>query len=373
MTIEITRRHLVGGMVTSAVAGSAHAQDAEWARIVEAAKKEGEVIVWGQAGEGRRKFWKDAFEKAYPGITVRLFQANSTSERDSRYLREYEAKVAKVDVLVSGAGSMGGRILPAGALQPLRPFLRPETLDPKKWVDGEPFWVDKEKQYVIVADQPVGAAVVANKSISPDALKSWNDLLDPKWDGKIISLDPRQSGQTFALTLFLYFNPDLGPDYVAKLYNKGRIVFSQDTRQIIEWVESGRMQLAIGVREPEIASIEKIGAKVVTVAALEAKGVRQTMLVGADAAAAIPNIELPHPNAAKVYVNWFFSKGGQQAMVDALGLTTIQSEADMSSLNKRMLREPGAKYISANDYRLTSNEAVKAMRDAVTKAIEGNR
>lgn len=351
---------------------SARAQTEDWARVVEAARKEGEVLVWGQAGDDRRKFWKDSFEKAYPGIVVRLFQPGSTSERDTRFLREFESGVAKVDVLVSGSAGMNGRLRPSGALRPLRPLLRPEVIDGKNWVDGEPFWTDPQKEFIIVSDQPVGAAVIANMSIPADAIKSWNDLLDPKYDGKIISLDPRQSGQMFALSLFLYYSRDLGPDYVGKLFRKGRITFTQDQRQIIEWVESGRMSLAFGVREPEIAALEKVGGEVRVFPALEANGKLQSILVGADGAAGVPNLDpLPHPNATRVYLNWFFSKEGQQAMVNILGVTSTHTGVDMSKLSPRLLRAPGAQYTSANDDRLNGADTAKAMRDTVTRAIEG--
>src|SRR5262245_60234848 len=60
------------------------AASAEWDKIVEEARKEGEVIVWGESGQAGREFEKDAFEKAYPGIRVNLFQAPLSSDRDTR-------------------------------------------------------------------------------------------------------------------------------------------------------------------------------------------------------------------------------------------------------------------------------------------------
>src|SRR5262245_58015020 len=67
----------------------------EWDRIVEEARREGEVIVWGPAGADLRRHEKEAFERAYPGIRVTLFQPPSNSERDSRYLQEFQAGVAR--------------------------------------------------------------------------------------------------------------------------------------------------------------------------------------------------------------------------------------------------------------------------------------
>lgn len=358
------------GMFAGAL--TAHAQPADWAKVVEAAKKEGEVIVWGQSGETRRAFWKDSFEKAYPGITVRLFQAGSSSERDTRFLREMEAKVAKVDVLVSGSAGMNGRLRPAGVLRPMRPLLRPDVLDAKNWVDGEPLWTDPEKQYIIVSDQPVASLVLTNSSINPGTINTWQDLLDPKYDHKITSLDPRQSGMGFALSLFLFYNPQLGPDYVSKLFAKGRVVFSGDERQMVEWTDSGRMLLALAIREPEIAALENVGGKVGVISKLQAGGKNFGVLVGADGAAGVPALDpLPHPNATRVYLNWFFAKDGQQAMIDSLGLTSTNTQVDTKALNPRTMRVAGTIYTSANDDRFNSASGAKAMREVVNAAIEG--
>jgi ABC-type glycerol-3-phosphate transport system substrate-binding protein len=119
-----------------------------WDDVVAAAKKEGHVIVWGAPGPAAKAFEKDAFEKAYPGIQVDLFQANATSERDTRYVQEFKAGVAKVDVLIGGTGGVKATIMPINGLRDLNPFLRPETLDPRVWLGDAPLWVDAEKKYM---------------------------------------------------------------------------------------------------------------------------------------------------------------------------------------------------------------------------------
>src|SRR5215470_2556764 len=116
-----------GGPAPPAAAPAAVAQPAAapagWDQLVEDAKKEGELIIWGAPGAEARRAEKAAFERAYPGIRVTLFQAPSSSERDSRFLQEFQAGVAKVDVLVSGSGGANARLKPAGTLQDVRPFL----------------------------------------------------------------------------------------------------------------------------------------------------------------------------------------------------------------------------------------------------------
>lgn len=345
-------------------------QNAEWDKVVQAARKEGQIIVWAQASETSRRFWKDAFEKEYPGIRVNLFQPSNTAERDTRVLREWEAKVLKVDVFVAGSAGMVARLKPAGVLQPVRPFLRDDVLDGKNWLGGAPTWVDKEKQYVMIADLPAGVAAVVNESVDPNSIKRWEDLLDPKWDGKIISLDPRQSGQAYAFSLFINANKDLGPDFIRRFYKGGRVVFTNDQRQIGEWVDSGRMLIAFAMREPEIRSLLSVGSKIKPLPELVAGGVPQTITVGSDSSLSVANLNpLPNPNAVRVYVNWIYSKSGQQAMVDATGLFSTRVDVDTSKLPERIRQKPGVKYTNANDENLAGPELTKAMRDNVSAAI----
>lgn len=360
----------LGFVMAVAAAGPANAQSADWSKIVEGAKKEGEVIVWASSGLERRMFWKDAFEKDNPGIKVNLFQPNSSSQRDQRYVTELQGGIAKVDILMGGSAGMNSKLKPAGALQPLRPFLRADILDGKNWVDGTPYWVDEEKQYIIVSDLTPTPAITLNKTIPDGALQNWRDLLDPKYDGKIIMTDPRQAGQGFAMTVFFYNTPDLGPSFVESLFKGGRIVFSSDERQTVEWIDSGRVLIGIYARPQEVEALQKIGGGLRMIPALKAGGVPQAITVGSAGAVGIPNLKpLPNPNAAQVYMNWLLSRQGQQAMMDTNSILSTRTDVDLSRLPAYFRRVEGVKYTSANDPTMTSDEQVKAMRDTVARAI----
>src|SRR5690349_8229116 len=113
MSLETARRSIlklarVYFVVVLAITSSQVCAD-EWQQVLDGAKKVGEVIVWGQAGERSRKFWKESFEKANPGIKVNLFQANTASERDTRAIREYQSGLLKADLFIAGSGGMIGR------------------------------------------------------------------------------------------------------------------------------------------------------------------------------------------------------------------------------------------------------------------------
>ena len=342
------------------------AAQSEWDRIVEEAKKEGEVIVWGAAGTNARRFEKEAFEKAYPGIRVNLFQAPLSSERDSRFIQEYQAGVAKVDVLISGSAGANARLKSAGMLQDVRPFLRPEILDPQYWRDGKLLWVDQEEKYIFQAETAAFPPGVVHQSVGADELQSWTDLLNPKWRGKIVMTDPRQSGPGFAAANLMYWAPGIGPEFTREFYRNG-VIFSADERQNLEWTNSGRTLINIYARPREIEEIKQVGGTVRVLPPLKgADGKPIASFQGSDGILFIPNLDpLPHPNATKVYVNWFYSREGQQALVDNVGTVSARTDVDMSKLPPYSIPQPGVEYMNLNHY--TDTKLVQDMRDHVTQ------
>lgn len=368
----ITRRTFSLGALSmglGALAPDVRAQTPDWSRVLEAARKEGQVHVWGAAGDVLRKFWKDSFEKDVPGIAVRLFQANTSSERDSRVLRDLQAGVLKADVLIGGSGGMVGRLKPSKALQPLKPLLRADVLELKGWIDGGPLWVDNEREYILLGDLPASTPGVAHTSVAGE-ITSWDDLLNPKFDGKIISLDPRQAGLSFAFALFMLQTPELGPSYLQRLYRGGRIVFTVDQRQAAEWVDSGRMLVGTGIRESEIAGVLSVSNSVKVLPALRAGATPMTLAVGSDTAICIPNLDpLPNPNAARIYVNWLYSKLGQQALVDVNGQFSLRTDVDQNHLPERLKQKPGVVYKNVNNEASAGADIAQQMRDIVTRAI----
>ncbi len=348
------------------------AWQAEWDRVLAEARREGEVIVWGDAGEDAREHQKDAFERAYPGIKVTLFQATSSTERDSRLLQELEASVAKVDIMIGGSAGANARVKPAGGLQDARPMqLLPEVFDPTKWMDGKLTWVDEEEQYILMGDAFVTPALAVNKSVNPSEIQTWWDLLDPKWRGKIVMMDPRQSGGGFARGVFFYNTPELGSDFMRRFFSESGVVFSQDERQNLEWVISGRVLMTISPNPFEIIESQKLGLEFGLVPNLKVNATKTAdSYSGSQGIAMVPNVDpLPHPNAAKVYYNWFYSQQGMQALQDIRSRTSRRLDVDKSKLPEFIVPKPGVEYLNLNGSKVTAAEAVQAMRDVVNASL----
>jgi ABC-type Fe3+ transport system substrate-binding protein len=341
----------------------------EWNQLVAAARAEGEVVVWtGQPGEDARAVLKDEFEKAYPGIKVTLFQAASTSERDSRYLAELEAGVAKIDILHSGSGSANARLKPAGVIRDLRPFIfLPEETDPSKWFENRFLWADPEEMYVAQPEARVAYAAALHPSVAPAELTSWWDLLNPKFKGKIVMTDPRQSGAGFARSEFFYFTPELGTAFTSRFYGESGVVFSSDVRQNLEWVINGRMLVNISPGEREVAEAQRLGLPFQVIPGLRVapEGKEGNAFSGGSTAIFMPTSELPHPNAAKVFLNWYLSQKGQQAVVNLMEVPSLRTDVDKSKIPAALIPQPGVSYMHLERY--SGAEDARVVREDVNR------
>src|SRR3990170_4962186 len=121
---------------------------AEWAKVLEAAKKEGKVVIAGGPGEMYRTAAL-AFQKTYPDIQIE-FTGITGRDFGPKILAERSGGQYLWDVHMGGSTTPMTTLKPNGVLAPLRPaFIHPAALDDTKWVGGfEESWMDKERKYI---------------------------------------------------------------------------------------------------------------------------------------------------------------------------------------------------------------------------------
>jgi hypothetical protein len=219
---------------------------------------------------------------------------------------------------------------------------------------------------MLMSDTLVYAPATVNASVQPNEIQSWTDLLNPKWRNKIVMQDPRGSGTGFSSALFWYYSPSLGPEFTGQFFRQG-VIFSPDERQNLEWTDSGRTLVNISARPREIQALQEVGGKVRPLDPLKGTdGKTISAFSGSDGILFIPNIDpLPHPNAAKVYANWFYSREGQQAMVDLIGSPSNRADVDNSKLPAYSVPKAGVEYMNLNHY--TDTRMVQEMREHVNQ------
>lgn len=285
---------------------------AEWDKVLGAAKKEGRVVIAGAPGDTHREALGDNFAKAYPGIGV---EYNGMSGRDSvpRIVRERKADLYAWDVYIGGPTSALGGLKPLGAFDPLRPALiRPEVVDDSKWHGGfQDGFMDTEEKLFYAFDGTVTLVVHVNRDVIPKGeLRSAKELIDPKWAGKIVWEDPRFEGA--GLNAGLIFSLSYGEDFLRRLLREQKIVYTRDRRQMAEWAVRGRYPIVIAMPTDQLIVFQEKGVG----RAVEPAGPDpvNSMIPGFGSTALMNRA--PHPNAAKVYLNWLLSPAGQRSWTE---------------------------------------------------------
>jgi iron(III) transport system substrate-binding protein len=169
-------------------------------------------------------------------------------------------------------------------------------------------------------------------------LKSYKDLLDPKWRGKMIVDDPRRAGPGAATFTFFYLHPELGPDFIRAL-GKQQLTIFRDYAQEVDAIGQGRYPLLIGAADFVAISRAKQG---VPIAIVDARQLKE----GTDLSPTNGNLALfnraPNPNAAKVYINWLLSKEGQTIFARANGYVSARLDVPTDHTEPWRVPLPGA-------------------------------
>jgi iron(III) transport system substrate-binding protein len=319
---------------------------AEWQTLYDAAKSEGrlDAFVCCTFGEYFDKLVQE-FERLYPGIHV-VSSGGSSDEQASKVLAEQEAGRYTLDIWMGGLSTSQQRLIPAGALTPLRPLLvHPEVLDGNAWTTAPelPFLdVNSGKQYVMAFGGNAEIAQMAYNPnfVKPDEIVSYWDIIKPQYKGKIVTRDPVQSGGGANATAFFY--RILGPDYFKAIYIDMEASIATENRQASEGVASGKWHLwALGgsavITESE--QLKKLGLPIDYITRPMKEGAR--VAVSGNSTWVMKNT--PHPNAAKFFLNWFLSREGQTTMqrVAQTQINSMRLDIPKDTVNPLFVTERG--------------------------------
>ena len=309
---NLTRRRLLqgtaalgGAAFATRVVSAAPAAETVTPALIEAAKKEGKVVYYTSIDLPVAEKIAKAFEAKYPGISVRT--ERSGAERVfQRIGQEYSSKVYAVDVANSSDAAHFIAWKRDGWLAPYVPEdvgkYPAEHRDP----DG------------LFATFRIYLSVIGYNTslVKPeDAPKSFADLLDPKWKGKIVKAHPGYSGG--AMTATFQTARDIGWEFYEKL--------AKQSIMQVQSIADPPKKLALGER-----SVMSDGAEYVTLL-LKEKGDAIEPVYAAEGTPLIvgPNgifKNAPNPNAAKLFQAFSFSPECQQLIIDVGGLRSIHPQ-----------------------------------------------
>jgi iron(III) transport system substrate-binding protein len=309
----------------------------EWEATLKAAEKEGRLVVYGPTGRDQQTLYTDVFQQAFPKIRV-FYTPGRISEIISRIMAEQRAGTREVDLVLGGTDILLGTLKEKGLLQPIRPALMlPEVLDKSAWFRGKLWFADTEDKYVLMwRAVPYVAACVNTNLVKPNEMKSYWDLLNPKWKGKIVSQDLR-IGSARNQMYSIYVREDLGPRYLKRLYGEMDVTISRSLPQISDWIASGKFAVALGgVDCPGLV------AKGLPVIPIHLEGLA-AVGAGTDPAAFLASA--PHTNAAKVFLNWILTRDAQISFQKLTKENSLRVDISKEGIDPVFILDPKRDYL----------------------------
>jgi len=357
--MSLSRRAAIGGAFAAAAAAQiapAGAQNDALKSLIAAAKAEGSVVVDGPPVDLVRELFTQGMQREY-GISVSYISSeNSTSA--ARVRAERSAGKYLLDVLVAGGDTPTATYLPSGWLDKLEPFLiAPDVTDKRKWKDGHLWWEEDSHSILRTLQFVTPELAINNKVVKPGEITTWKALLDPKWQGKIIAKDPGTSGAGTSLIAMLYIN--FGPDFVKKLYRDQKPVISRNGRQAMQFLAQGGYAALLGPEATAMNQFQHENYPIQPVFPTDAPSI----LSGGYGLISLVN-KAPHPNAAKLFINWLAGPGPQKAFAEAVQSVSLRNDIRYSNLPPWVFPQKGTKYLDSYDWKFVNEQREPAMDKA---------
>jgi iron(III) transport system substrate-binding protein len=304
--------------------------------LVDAAKKEGKVILYSSMDLPVGEKLGKAFEAQYPGIAVQI--ERSGSERlFQRVDQEFASNIRAVDVINTSDAShiitwkKNGWLAPYVTEDIAQHFL-PEYRDPDGMSATSRIWLS--------------SIAYNTKLVKPeDAPTSFADLLDPKWAGKMVKGHPAYSGTIMTATFQMV--RELGWDYMEKL-SKQRVMQVQSSTDPPKKLSLGERAVMADGNEYGVVLLKEAGQPVEPVYPTEGT----PTISGPTSIFATA----PHPNAARLFQAWLHTRETQQFFCDYTAQYSVHAQVQS---------KPGRRKLS--DLKLMKEDAagVEAMTEEI--------
>jgi iron(III) transport system substrate-binding protein len=273
--------------------------------LVAAATKEGQVTWYTSADLQLAEKVGKAFEQKFPRIRARVERAGG--ERIfSRVAQEYAAGLHVPDAVSTGDAAQFIAWKRSGLIAAYVPD------DVARHIPAE--HRDPDGFYATVRSSLCVIAYNTQLLNSTDAPKSFADLLDPKWKGRIVKAHPSYSGTIMTSTYQMV--RELGWGYLEKLAQQQLLQIQSATDTPKKVVLGERPVMADG-NESNVLLLKETGQPIEVVYPVE--GTPSIVQPSAVFVAA------PHPNAARLFQNYLFTVEGQELFVNIGGLRSVHA------------------------------------------------
>src|SRR5499426_2601868 len=342
---RLSRRYVLKGsgaiaatVFASPLRAQAPASEAITPALIEAAKKEGKAVFYTAMDLQLAERLGRTFEQKYPGIAVRV--ERSGAERVfQRIDQEYRSNIRAVDVVNTADQAHCIIWKRNGWLQPYLPEDVAKHFD-KRFYDPDALHVTTR---VLVS--PFGYNTKLVKAA--EAPKSFADLLDPKWAGKMVKAHPAYSGTIMNATFQIA--RDLGWEYFERLA-KQRVMQVQSATDTPKRISLGERAVMVDGAGYLVIRYKESGQPVEIVYPEEGTPLAtgpSAVFKGA-----------PNPNAARLFQNWMHSREAQQLIVD---------DARQYSAHSQTVEKPGIRRLAEIKLMKEDPEGILAQGEEVKK------
>jgi iron(III) transport system substrate-binding protein len=288
-------------------------------KLVQEANKEGSVnwytVTHGSDADDLAK----AFEKAYPGIKVNVTRSNEPGVANT-FNTETRAKHYNVDLLDDDVTYMD-QFHDSGLLANIPSF----GLDVPKANHGD--W------WVVLSLQPSAIAWNTNLVPAADAPKTYQDLLDPKWKGKlVIDISPESTVQS----LMVKMGKDKATQFFTQLMNQQQPEVLQSHSQIDQLLAAGKYAVCVECFAYDVADLRDSKHAPVNFVLPDPTPTP----VSPDAIAA----HAPHPYAALLLMNFLASKPGADVL-SGLGRITQTADVNLKTPALNQIRDASTLFL----------------------------
>ncbi len=279
----------------------------DWDKLLTLGRSEGKLVIYSSLAESPSRALLAAVKNF--GIDMESVPGNG-AELVVKMDAERRAGIFGVDLSVAGTTTLA-LYKERGFLDPFEDKLfLPEVVDGSKWMDGKLPFVDKEKMMLTFLVHPGSCIVINTDLVKEDEIKSYRDLLAPKWKGQIVMYDPTIPG---AGASFFNYNvmETMGREFAEQLAGQD-ITFFKDRRSGVEWVARGKYPIVIAPDINVLGEMYRAGAPLKFIIPVE--GDYKTAGSGG---LSLFN-KAPHPNAAALFLNWLLTQEGQNVIAKAM-------------------------------------------------------
>ena len=321
----------------------------EWDAVVKKAEEEGQVAVYATDSIGNAQMIWGAFQKRYPKIKLVGTSVGRGSDLFPKLFGERRAGKFLADIFLGAPSAIYLNLYRAQVIEPIPPILvHPSVTDLNKWWMGKHHYIDAEGQYIFMYESALyGPPIAFNTNlVNEKQIKSAWDLVQPQWKGRYQALQIGPTQGSTALT-YVYHHPQLGPKFIERVYRDMEPTMFRDIRQGTDWLSQGKFALCFMCRRIDRAAMQGL-----PVAELNPYDIEEKPGLGSGSGALALINRHPHPNGAKVFINWFLSLEGQiafrQANTDELRVGSLREDLPQEILPPLAKRRKDKDYLWIN-------------------------